>query len=332
MVPRGTGTPETRSSMRNTADQETKYSVFQPGPPNAMLFTCVAPWTIVPTWSPPGDHPQAARAAAVDVALEIDLHAVGGAGSLAAEAEEHALRRDVGRAVGWDVVGLDVGADVADAVAVVDVQHALVRCERQPVRHAVAGGSLPDGTVGPDPVERRIGQLARVAGAEIPPRAREVDGAVGADDDVVGPPETRPVVAVGHDRVRAVAGEPADPPTGVLGGEDRTVAVERRAVGGVVWRVEHREPCAGRPREPTVVADVAEEQVPGVGIPDGALQRAGVLRVGAATEVVEHAAAPELFDRDVRRHDPVHAGVEPLHTAFDRERPRVVPRRRSGAR
>src|SRR5215468_33687 len=74
------------------------------------------------------EDPDAARAAAIDVAGRVDLHAIGDAGLAAAQIGEHAVALLGKNAARHYVEGADVAAS-----GVVDVEHALVGRERKPV-------------------------------------------------------------------------------------------------------------------------------------------------------------------------------------------------------
>lgn len=76
------------------------------------------------------NDPQPAGAAAIDIAIDIDLHAVGDAGFGAAQIDIDVVRMLGERAVGRHVKG----ADVATA-RIVDVEHALVGRKGEAVGH-----------------------------------------------------------------------------------------------------------------------------------------------------------------------------------------------------
>ena len=88
-----------------------KKSVFQSSPPKPMLVVAGYPWTIRPSFLPCEiEDPYSARAAAVDVACCIDLHAVGVAGFAAIEIREHAVGLLRQQAVRKDVEGSNLAA------------------------------------------------------------------------------------------------------------------------------------------------------------------------------------------------------------------------------
>ena len=117
------------SWMRLIVVGPVKNSVVQSSPPQAMFTARVLDGADV--LAVRVDDPDAAGAGAVDVALDVHLHAVGRAGAVvAAHVAEQALAAEVEHAVAFDVVGADV---LAVAVAVVDVEDLLVRREREAV-------------------------------------------------------------------------------------------------------------------------------------------------------------------------------------------------------
>ena len=95
------------------------------------LVVAGAPCTMRPSFLPVRIHdPDAARAAAIDIARGIDLHAVGNAGFVAAQVGEHAVGLFRERAVGRQVEGPDM-----PAARIVDVEHAFVGREGETVGH-----------------------------------------------------------------------------------------------------------------------------------------------------------------------------------------------------
>src|SRR5271170_4781827 len=76
------------------------------------------------------DDPQPTGAAAIDIAFDVDLHAVGNAGFIAAQIDKHMIAVFRERAVGRDIEGANVAA-----ARVVDVEHALVGRKGESVGH-----------------------------------------------------------------------------------------------------------------------------------------------------------------------------------------------------
>ena len=192
--------------------------------------------SIVPRCSPSGEITQRPFGPGhPDVAELVDLHPVrdalldhAGADAL----EEHAAVRE--RAVGVDVVDLDVGAR-----GVVDVQQLLVGREAEPVRHLEL--VLGDGEVElvlaaarGDPEDALPAELARAldaeAGEAAVPRVGEVDRPVGADGDVVRAVQVLALPVEGErlaDAVGALADERA---RDVLADEQVEIGVEHHPV------------------------------------------------------------------------------------------------------
>ena len=152
--------------------------------------------------------PYPAGAAAIDVAFDIDLHAVGDAGLVAAQIDEDPVGLLGERAVGHQIEGADV-----PAARIVDVEHALIRREREPVgHHEIADQQGHRAEIGRDAVDAGEGQVPLLGAARAGPRIGEIDAAVGLHHHVVGPVELPPLEAVRDHRDAAVEFLPGDPP------------------------------------------------------------------------------------------------------------------------
>ena len=104
-----------------------KYRVFQSSPPKARFVVAGAPCTMRPSFFPVGSMIHSPPgAAAIDIALDVHLHAVGNAGLVAAQVGEDAVGLLRERAVGQQVEGPDVAAP-----RVVDVEHASHQARRR---------------------------------------------------------------------------------------------------------------------------------------------------------------------------------------------------------
>src|SRR5262245_32714236 len=159
--------------------------------------------------------PDPAGAAAVDVALHVDLHAVWHARLVATEIGEDAVGLLGERAVREQIERADVLA-----ARVVDVEHALVRRERQPAgQHKIVNEQGVGAEPGSEAIYAREGEIPLLGGEGTRPRVGEVDTAVGLDHDVVGTVEPLAFEAVRDHGEAAIELEPRDPPAVVLAGD-----------------------------------------------------------------------------------------------------------------
>ena len=225
--------------------------------------------------------PDPAGAAAIDIALDVDLHAVGHARLVAAQIGKDAVGLLRERAVGHQVEGADVAA-----ARIVDVEHLLVRREGEAVGHdKVADQQRHRAEIGRDAIHAGEGQVPLLGRGGAGPRVGEVDAAVGLDHDVIGPVELPPLKAVGDHRDAAVEFLPRDPPGVVLAGDQPALKVAGQPVGPVGRFLEQRHALAGLVFHPLVVVDVAEQQIAAFLPPERsfgrALRRRRIRRPGA---------------------------------------------------
>src|SRR5262250_3032670 len=225
------------------------------------------------------DHPEAhrlriedvhaSRPAAVDVALRVDLHAVGCALALPGGLRPHPAAREA--AVGLHVEDADVLAGgvvdeeatavprEAEAVGPVEIVHH----ERRALR--IAARSV-------DALEAEF--LLALHSVEVHAAVRrvaEVDAAVGRADDVVGAVELLAVVVGGHGRDAPVRLGARDLARGVLAGEEAPLPVPGEAVGLVARLAERGDAVGGRPPTEMVPRHVAPQEILPRGVPEGPL-------------------------------------------------------------
>src|SRR5882757_8231904 len=167
-----------------------------------------------------------------DVALDVDLQAVGDSGSrIAADVDEHAAVRD-------GVVGQDAIAPHVLVAAAVRVENFLVGRQGEAVRIRDVVDDAGD-LAGLDHVDAlEVEALARVllAQAQAAVGVGEVDGAVALDDDVVRAVELPAFEAVGEDGALAVLLDPVDRPSGPGRDDEPALPVEGEPV-----RADHVE-------------------------------------------------------------------------------------------
>ena len=174
------------------------------------------------------------------------------------------------------------------AVALRDVQHAVVEREQQTV-----GPGRVEGHAGrrPATVGLRVEAVDRVV-VEVPvcavlapgpsralvERVREPDPALRVDRQVVGDVQALAFESVRERRRRAVRLVADDPPRAALAGEQRSVGIEHEAVGAVgAVTVQGRRPGLGIVPPDAVAADVGEQQP--AAVPRRTLRRAAVRAV-----------------------------------------------------
>src|SRR5882724_1855355 len=167
-----------------------------------------------------------------DVALDVDLQAVGDSGSrIAADVDEHAAVRD-------GVVGQDAIAPHVLVAAAVRVENFLVGRQGEAVRIRDVVDD-PGQLAALDHVDAlEVEALARVffAQAQAAVGVGEVDGAVLLDDDVVRAVELPAFEAVGEDGALAVLLDPVDRPSGPGRDDEPALPVEGEPV-----RADHVE-------------------------------------------------------------------------------------------
>src|SRR6266571_3813866 len=176
--------------------------------------------------------PHPARSRFPDVALDVDLQAVGDSGSrIAADVDEHL-------AVGHRVVGQDTIAPHVLVAAAVRVESFFVGRERQAVRV----GDVVDDAAHASALDHvdtlEVQALARVllAKAQAAVGVGEVDRAVLFDDDVVRSVELLAFEAVGEHGALAVLLDPVDRPSGPGRDDEPALPVEGEPV-----RADHVE-------------------------------------------------------------------------------------------
>ena len=146
------------------------------------------------------------------------------------------------------------------AARVVDVEHALVRREREPIgQHEVVDEQGIRAEIGGEAVDTGEGEVPLLGREGAGPRIGEVDAAVRLDHHVVGTIEPLSLETVREDREAAVELQSCDPPTVVLAGDQPALQVARQPVGAVRRLEEQRHTLAGDVLHPLVVVDVAEE-------------------------------------------------------------------------
>ena len=185
-------------------------------------------------------------------------------------------------------VGAQLPLLVRVAVALRDVQHAVVEREQQPV-----GPGRVEGHAGrrPAPVGLRVEAVDRVVvellvRAVLAPgparalveRVGEPDPALRVDGQVVGDVQSLSFEPVRQHSSRAVRLVSDDPPRAALAGEQRPVGVEHEAVGAVgAVTVQRRRPGFGIVPPYAVAADVGEQQP--AAVPRRTLRRVAVRAV-----------------------------------------------------
>src|SRR2546422_9856 len=200
--------------------------------------------------------PDASGSAAVDVAFDIYLHAVGDAGFVAPELGEDPIRLLRERAVGQQVECPDVSAP-----SVVDVEHRFIRREGEAVgQHEVGNEQAHRAQIGRDAVHSGKGQIPLLGSQGAGPRVGEVDAAVGFDHDVVGTVEPPTLEAVRDHGEAAVELLPRDAPAVMLAGNQPALEIPGQPVGPVRRLQEHRHALGGDVLHAPVVMDVAEQQ------------------------------------------------------------------------
>ena len=157
-----------------------KKIVFRSGPPKAEVGRDLRRADDAEPRPVGREHPGAARTGAVDLALDVDLHAVGHAVGL--------LGRHVGKDAPPDHVAGGIELDRVDVLGVAgigDVEHALVGREGEPVRIFELGdeAARPVGHDRVDPGMRQFLVGERHAQTGI----GEPDAAVRFADDIVRP-------------------------------------------------------------------------------------------------------------------------------------------------
>ena len=222
-----------------------------------MLVVAGWPCTMRPSFLPWASRIQnPAGAAAIDVAGDVDLHAVGHAGLAAAQVGEHPVALLGERAVGLDVEGADMAA-----AGVVDIEHALVRREREPVgEDEIIDEEAERAEVGREAIDAGEGQVPLLGRGGAAPRIGEIDRAVGLDHHVVGPVETPPLEAVREHGETAVELAPRHPPGVVLAREQPALQIAREPVGAIARLEVHGRRLPRHVLHPAAVVDVGEQQ------------------------------------------------------------------------
>ena len=257
----------------------------------------------------PAEDPDAAGPGGKDVALQVDLHAVGRPGRvLVVHVVEDA---PVARAPLVEVVD---HPDLVVLVGVGDVQQVLLGRERD----AVGPGLVPDEQlqlavrVQPvDAVEVELAQRRLLQPVEAVRRVGEVERSIAGVHQIVGAVEPAPLVVVGQHRTGAVFFEPRDAPVAVFGNDQPSLAVERQPVRrdrpepfavALEDRIEERTGAVRlRPLVDCVGAHVREEESRLAAHPDRAFR--------------EDVSLGELFDGRADRYEPVEPRVDPQDAA-----------------
>ena len=220
-------------------------------------------------------HPQATGAAAVHVAFDVHLHPVRDARRVAGQVSENPVGLPRQRAVGVQVEGADVSP-----ARVVDVQHALVGREGQPVgNHEVVYQQRDGAQVRGDAVYPGVLVVPLFGRCGQRPRVGEVDAAVGLHHHVVGAVEAAALEAGGHHGDAAVGLGAGHAAAVVLAGDEAALQVAGEAVGAVGGLVVDAGAFTRHVLNAPVVVDVAKQQVAAVGPPHRPLGRAVVAAV-----------------------------------------------------
>src|SRR5262245_25921307 len=255
-----------------------------------------------------------ARAAAIQVARRVDLHAVGRTGALAtglgpdAAPGESAARGEVEHA---DVL----------ALGVVDEQPPPVERKAQPVRlpevlrEQRRRACVRADAVQPAKIELRIPLDAVVLHAPVA-RIGEVDRAVRGAHDVVRAVQLPALVVRGDRRDAPVALGARDLARGVLAREEPAFSVPREAVRHVAGLAERADAVLRRPAAQVVPGHVAPEQVAFAAVPQRPLG--------------ELAAGGDALEVDCRPDDCGEPGVASLQRHFFIRSPCFPPTYHSG--
>ena len=209
------------------------------------------------------DDPDAAGAAAIDVALDIDLHPVGDAGFAAAQIGEDAVGVPGQHAARQQLEGADVAAP-----RVIDIEDFFFRREGEPVgQDKIVDQQAQRPEIGGDAIDPGKGEVPLVGRGRPRPRVGEIDAAVGFDDDVVGSVERVALKAVGNDGDASVMLQAGDSPAIVFAGDEAALEVTRQPVSAVGRLADERYALARLVFHAPVVVDVAEQQVAALGPP-----------------------------------------------------------------
>src|SRR5262249_43353085 len=127
--------------------------------------------------------PQPPGAAAINIAFDIDLHTVRHTGFVAAQIDKYAIAGFGERAVWCDVKSADV-----TATGVVDVEHALVGREGEPIGDdEIVGQQRQRAEIGSYTVDPRKSQVPLLRRIGTGPWIGEINATVRLDDHVIGP-------------------------------------------------------------------------------------------------------------------------------------------------
>ena len=258
----------------------------------------------------PADDPDAAGAGGEEVAAQVDLQAVGGAGrGLVVDVVEDAPVRG---AVLAEVVG---HPDLLVLVGVGDVENVLVGREGDAVGAALVLDQQLELAVGAqavDAVEVELAERRLLEALEAVRRVGEVERAVGAEDSVVGAVEAAPFEAVDDHRAGAVLLEPRDAAVAVLADDQTPLGVEGQPV-----RRDRPQPLA------VALEHRVDERARPVGLGplvDGVGPHVGEEQPRLAAEphrpLREHVALRQLLDGGAGRHQRVEPRIDPEDTAL----------------
>src|SRR6202030_3943773 len=201
--------------------------------------------------------PKPARSTAIDIALDIDLHAVRNPGLAAAQINKDTISLFREGAVGHQVECPDMSA-----ARIIDVEHRFIGRKGEAVgQDKVADQQAYRAEIGGDTVHAGKGQVPLLGGGGTAPRIGEVDAAVGLDHDVVGPVELSPLKAVRDDGDAAVKLLPSDPTAVVLASDRPALEVAGQSVRPVRRFLEQRHAFARLVLHAPVVVDVAEQYI-----------------------------------------------------------------------
>src|SRR5215472_8192680 len=182
------------------------------------------------------EDPDAARAAAIDVAGRIDLHAVGDAGLAAAQIGERAVALLGKNAARHYVEGADVAAP-----GVVDVEHALAGRERKPVgQHEIVDEERERAEIRGEPVDAGKGQVPLLLRCLQGPWIGEIDRTVGFHHHIVWAVEPPPLKAVRQNRETGSSTEM------ILSNSGASRSM-RGCICGCAWARAPRAPPAAKP-------------------------------------------------------------------------------------